>query len=177
MARAPAGVGLPLSQPGHQHVASAGGLLGQAVGLADGGVQVDGQRSVAGTGPGSPGPGQKLPAHPVELADVAPAEAAQEGAQGGRGLDHAAQDTGGPATAQGVSVADAVAVGQGGGHQGNQFVASVGPARSAAQIQTPLSQLGKIETPGQGGGKHQPGVGHQAVTVEGDLDAVGVATW
>ena len=116
MASAPAGVGLPLPQPGHQHVAGVGGhgqqrviatptgvavvagaLLGQAVGLADGGIQVDGQRSVAGTGPGSPGSGQQLPAHPVELADVAPSEAAQEGAQGGRGLDHAAQDTGGSA--------------------------------------------------------------------------------
>ena len=65
--------GLPqevsLSQPGHQHVAGAGGhgqqrvvaplagvamvsrtLLGQTVGLADGGVQVDGQRPVAGSG-------------------------------------------------------------------------------------------------------------------------------
>ena len=30
---------------------------------------------------------------------------------------------------------------------------------------------------GQGGGKEQPGVGHQPVVVEGDLDAVGVVAW
>ena len=95
--RAPRRVGSALAQPRHQHVAGAGGhgqqrviappvgvavvagtLLGQAVGLADGGVQVDGEWCVAGTGPGSPGPGQQLPAHPVQLADVAPTEAAQQ---------------------------------------------------------------------------------------------------
>ena len=61
------GVGPALAQPGHQHVAGAGGdgqqrmvapragvavvagaLLVQTVGLADGGVQVDGQGRVAG---------------------------------------------------------------------------------------------------------------------------------
>ncbi len=68
----------------------AGPLLGQTVGLADGGVQVDGQRPVAGSGPSGPGPRQQLAAHPVQLADMAPPEAAQEGAQGGRRLDHAA---------------------------------------------------------------------------------------
>ena len=58
---APSGVGPALTQPGHQHLAGSGGdgqqrviaplagvavvagtLLGQTVGLADGGVQVDG---------------------------------------------------------------------------------------------------------------------------------------
>ena len=62
-------------QPGHQHVAGAGGngqqrviatdagiavvarsLLGQSVSLADGGVQVYGQGRVAGSGPGLPCP-------------------------------------------------------------------------------------------------------------------------
>ena len=36
---------------------------------------------VAGSGPSRPGPGQQLAAHPVQLTDVAPAKAAQEGAQ------------------------------------------------------------------------------------------------
>ena len=49
----------------------AGALLGQSVGLADGGIEVDGERRVAGSGPTGPGPGQQLPAHPVQLADVA----------------------------------------------------------------------------------------------------------
>jgi len=49
----------------------AGGLLGQFVGLAVGGVQVDGQRSAAGTASSRPGPRQQFTAHPVQLADVA----------------------------------------------------------------------------------------------------------
>ena len=72
---APGGVGAALPQPGHQHVAGAGGhgeerviaplagvamvpgpLLGQPVGLADGGIEVDGERRVAGSGTGGPGP-------------------------------------------------------------------------------------------------------------------------
>ena len=76
---APSGVGAALAQPGHQHVAGAGGdgqqrviaprtgvamvagtLLGQSVGLADGGVQVNGQGPVAWSRPGLPGPGQQL---------------------------------------------------------------------------------------------------------------------
>ena len=121
-----------LPQPGHQQLSgadghsqqrvvappvgvavAAGALHGLAVGLADGGVQVDGQRLLAGTGPCVPSYGQQLPADPVQLPHVAPAEAAQEGAQGGRGLDRAAQDTGGSAATQRVGVVDAVAACQG----------------------------------------------------------------
>ena len=66
------GVGPALAQPGHQHLAGAGGngqqrviaagagiavvarsLLGQSIGLADGRVQV-GQGRVAGSGPSGP---------------------------------------------------------------------------------------------------------------------------
>ena len=103
------GVGPALAQPGHQHLAGAGGngqqrviaagagiavvarsLLGQSIGLADGRVQVDGQGRVAGSGPSGPGPGQQLAAHAVKLTDMPPPEAAQEGPQGGWRLDHAA---------------------------------------------------------------------------------------
>ena len=103
-------VGAALAQPSHQHVTGASGdghqrviaplagiavvarpLLAQPVGLADGGVQVDGQRRVARSGPGGPRPCQQLAAHPIQLADMPPPEAAQEGPQGGRRLDHAAQ--------------------------------------------------------------------------------------
>ena len=48
----------------------------------------------------------------VKLADVAPPEVAQEGAQSGRRLDRAAQGAGGPAGAQHVGGVDAVAAGQ-----------------------------------------------------------------
>ena len=96
------GVGPALGQAGHQHVAGSGGdgqqrvvaprtgvavvagaLLVQTVGLADGGVQVNGEWRVAGSCSGLPGPGQQLVAHPVQLADMPPPETAQEGAQGG----------------------------------------------------------------------------------------------
>ena len=99
---APSGVGPALAQPGHQHVAGAGGdgqqrviaplagvavvagtLLDQTVGLADGGVQVDGQRPVAGSGPSRPGLCHQLPAHPIQLANMSPPETAQERPQGG----------------------------------------------------------------------------------------------
>ena len=54
---------------------------------------VESRSMVSGASPGPrpsrPGPGQQLPAHPIQLADVAPPEAAQEGPQGGRRLDHA----------------------------------------------------------------------------------------
>ena len=88
---APNSVGPALAQPRHQHLSGAGGdgqqrviaplasvtmvtcpLLGQSIGLADGRVQVDGQRPFAGSRTSGPGPGQQLPAHPIQLADVAP---------------------------------------------------------------------------------------------------------
>ena len=93
-------------------------LLGQSIGLADGRVQVDGQGRVAGSRPpAAPCPGQQLAAHAVELTDMPPAKAAQEGAQGGWRLDHAAENTDRPTGAQRIGVVDAVAASQGGGDQ------------------------------------------------------------
>ena len=193
---APSGVGPALAQPGHQRVAGAGGdgqqrviaprtgvavvagaLLGQTVGLADGGIEADGERRVAGSCSGLPGPGQQLAAHSVQLTDVAPGEAAQEGAQGGGRLDYAAEGAGRPPGAQRIGDADAVAARQRGGHQRHDLVAGVGPARRIAQVQVLLYQLGKAEVPGQGSRKEQPSVGHQAGVVEGDADAIGVVAW
>ena len=155
----------------------AGTLLGQAIGLADGGVQVDGQRLFAWTSPGGPGLGQQLPANPVQLPHVAPAEAAQEGAQGGRRPDHATQDAGRAAGTQRVGVVDAVAAGQGGGHQGHQLVAGVGSPRGTAQIQMLLNQFTQTQLEGQRCRKHQPSVGYQTGIVEGDSDAVRMVAW
>ena len=132
----------------------------------------------------SPGPapaaqarGQQLPAHPVQLADVAPPETAQEGSQGGGSLDRAAENPGGPARAQHVGIDDAVAADQRGGHQRHQLVAAVGPSRGIAQIQVAVGQCGQAETVGESGGKEQPGIGHQAGVVKGDLDPVRVVVW
>ena len=145
----------------------AGSLLGQAVGLADGGVQVDGQRPVAGSGTGGPGPFQQFAAHSVQLADMAPLEAAQERPQGGRRLDHTAQHPPSAAGTERVGVVDAVAASQRGSHQGQQLVSCVGPPRRISQVQMLLYQLGKAEVQGQGGRKEQPSIVDQAGVVEG----------
>ena len=193
---APSGIGAALPEPGQQHVAGAGGdgqqrviaplagvavvaraLLDQPVGLADGGVQVDGQRPVAGSGPSGPGPRQQLPAHPVQLTDVAPPEAAQEGAQGGRRLDHAADGASRPAGAQHVGVVDAVATGQRRGHQGQHLVPRVRPPRRISQVNVVADEFPQTQALGEGDRKDQPGIAHQAVVVEGDSDAVGLTEW
>ena len=196
MGGAAGGVGPALAQPGHQHVSGAGGdgqqrvvvplagiavvagaLLGQSVGLADGGVQVNGQGPVAGSRPGLPSPGQQLAAHPVELTDVAPPEAAQEGAQGGWRLDRAAQGAGRPPGAQHIGVVNAVAPSQRRRHQRHHLVARVRPPRGIAQVEALPDEFSQAQVPRQGGRKEQPGIGHQAAVVEGDLDPVGVVAW
>ena len=164
MGGASGGVGPALAQPGHQHVAGASGdvlmapctgvavvagaLLGQSVDLADRRIQVDGKWRVAGSGSGLPGPRQQLAAHPVQLADLAPAKAAQEGAQGGWRLDCAAENAGRPTGAQRIGVVDAVATGQRGGHQRHHLVAGVGSACCMAQVQVPVNQLGQTQVQG-----------------------------
>ena len=69
----------------HLGVAEHAALLAEAVGLTDGGVDIDRHRRVARTGSGGPGPGQQLASHLVELASVPPAERAQERAERRRG--------------------------------------------------------------------------------------------
>ena len=72
-----------------------------------------------------------------------------------------------------VGVVDAVAPSQSGGHQRHHLIAGVG----SAQVEAPVNQLGQAEMLGQGGRQEQPGIGHHAVIVEGDADAVGVVAW
>ena len=67
-----------------------------------------------------------LAAHPVQLADVAPPEAAQEGPQGGWRLDCAADGASCPAGTQYVGVVNAVAARQRGSDQHQQLVPRVG---------------------------------------------------
>ena len=40
-----------------------------------------------------------------------------------------------------------------------------------------VDQFNQTQALGQGGRKEQPGIGQQAVIVEGDFDAVGVIAW
>ena len=98
-------------------------------------------------------------------------------AGGGWRLDRAAQGAGGPPGAQHVGVVDAVATSQRRRNQGHHLVARVRPARGAAKVEMVVDQLGQAQAPGQGGRKDQTGIGHQAVIVEGDLDAVGMVRW
>ena len=139
---------------------------------------------VRGTSPGPapaarsrssrPGPGQQRAAHPVQLADMAPPEAAQERPQGGWRLDHAADGASRPAGAQHVGVVDAVSSGQSRSHQRHHLVAGVGSAWGATQVQVPVNQFGQAQMLAQCGWQDQPSIYHQAVVVKGDLDAVGV---
>ena len=165
--RATGGVGPALAQPGHQHLAGAGGngqqrviaagaaiavvarsLLGQSIGLADGRVQVDAQGRVAGSGPSGPGPGQQLAAHAVELTDMPPPEAVQEGPQGGWRLDHAAWNTDRPTSAQRIGVVDAVAAYQRGSDQRQHLVPSVRPSRRAAEVKVMVDEFPQAQVPG-----------------------------
>ena len=167
--RAPSGVGPTLPQPGHQHVASASGhgqqrvvaalasvavvarpLLRQPVGLADGGIKINGEWCVAGSRPSGPGPGQQLPAHPIQLADVAPPEAAQERPQGGGRLDHATESASRPAGAQHVGVVNAVAPSQRGCHQGQHFVARVRPPGRISEVNVVVDEFTQSQVLGEG---------------------------
>ena len=63
------------------------------------------------------------------------------------------------------------------GYQRHHLVAGVGSAWGATQVQVPVNQLRQAQMPAQRGWQDQPSIGHQAVVVEGDLDAVGVVIW
>ena len=108
---------------------------------------------------------------------MAPPEAAQEGAQGGWRLESAAQGAGRPPGAQHIGVVNAVAPSQRRRHQRHHLVARVRPPRGIAQVEALPDEFGQAEVPRQGGRKEQPGIGHQAAVVEGDLDPVGVVAW
>ena len=133
-------------------------------------------RRVAGSRPSSPGPCQQLEADPVQLADVAPGSCAER-FQGGWHLDRAAQSASRPAGAQHVGVVNAVAARQRRRNQGQHLVARVRPPRRSSQVNVVVDEFTQTQVLGEGGGKEQPRIGHQAVVVEGDLNAVGVLQW
>ena len=111
------------------------------------------------------------------LADMAPPEAAQEGPQGGWCLDYAADSASCPAGAQHVGIVNAVAPSQRGGHQGQHLVSRVRPPRRMSEVKVAVDQFTETQVLGEGHRKEQPSIGHQAVVVEGYLDAVGVLKW
>ena len=136
---------------------------------------VESRSIVNGAEPGPvppPRPAEDLPTDPVELADVAEAEAAQEGAQGGGGLHGEPQDPLGAASPQGVRIVDAVAAGEGRHHHGQELVARVRPADRRTEVEVLVHQLAKAEMVSQRGRQEQPCVGHQAVVIEGHIEPI-----
>ena len=85
--------------------AAAAGLL-ETVGLTDGGIEIDGERSFVVTGPRLPGPGQGFPAYDVELQGMSEAKRAQEGAKRGGSPQLLAEHGGGAARAEQSGVID-----------------------------------------------------------------------
>ena len=97
----------------------------------------------------------------VELTDMPPPEAAQEGAQGGWRLDHAAWNTDRPTSAQRIGVVDAVAASQRGSDRRQHLVPSVRPSRRAAQVKVMVDKFPQAQVPGEGGRHWPPGDGRQ----------------
>ena len=93
----------------------------------------------------------------------------QESTWNGRGLDHAAYGASRPASAQHVGVDDAVAPSQRGGHQGQYLVPRVRPPRRISEVSVVVGEFTQAQVLCEGDRKEQPGIGPQAVVVEGDL--------
>ena len=149
-----------------------GPFLLEPAGLADGGVQIDGQGIAAGPRSGRPGPLEQFAADPVELAHGAPGEAAQERAQGGRRLDPEAQHPARATGPQRIGIIDDVAARERRQHQRQELVADVGPAHCRPQVEVLIDQLPEAQMLCQGGRQQEPGSGHQAVVVEGRVEPV-----
>ena len=114
---------------------------GESVSLAD--RLVDGE---CWRRPSRPGPATR--GSPQSRADVAPGEAAQEGAQGGWRFD-TQESAGRPAGAQRIGVAMQSPPASADHH----LVAGVRPARRAAEVEVLPEELGKAKAQGEGGGK------------------------
>ena len=100
-----------------------------------------------GPTPGVPSSRQQFPAHTVQLAHVAPAEAAQECPQRGWRLDRTAQHSFGPAGTQRVGIVDAVSPGQSRCHEGQYLVSRIRPPRCISQVKVPVNQLPQPQSP------------------------------
>ena len=149
-----------------------GPLLLEPVGLADRGVEIDREGSHARTRAGCPGPGDEFAADPVELPDVAPAEAPQEGPQGRRCLHPEAQHPLRPARPERVRVGDAVAPGEGGHDERQELVAGVRPAGLGAEVEVLVNERLQAHVLGQRRRQEEPRVGHQTIVVEGRVKAI-----
>ena len=53
----------------------------------------------------------------------------------------------------------------------------VRPSRRAAEVKVMVDEFPQAQVLGEGGRKEQSGIGHQAVVVKDDADAVGIVRW
>ena len=101
----------------------------------------------------------------------------RESGGGGWRLDYAADGASRPAGAQHVGVVNAVAASQRGCHQGQHLVSRIRPPRRISEVNVVVDEFTQTQVLGEGDRKDQPSIGHQAVVVEGDLNAVGMVKW
>ena len=147
--------------------ATAAGLR-KPVGLADGGVKIDGERRVfLWSGPGLPGPGQGFPAYHVELQGVSPPERTQEGPQCGRGPHLLAQHRGGAAGPQDPRVVDAVSSGKSGVDEGKGLHPDMTAAGSFPEVDRLVIEFAKAQLLGERGGQNKAGISDGAGIGEG----------
>jgi hypothetical protein len=147
-------------------VAVAGATLVVAVDLTDGGVHIDGHRRLAGSGTGCPCPGQDGLGDPIELADVAEGEGAQERPQRRWRQHPMAQQLGGLGGAEHIGVVDAVRPGHHGVQQREDLAAGSVMAGAITEVDQLIDQLLDAQPVGEGGGQQQSGIGDGVVVVE-----------
>ena len=80
-------------------------------------------------------------------------------------------------SAQRVGVVHAVATSQRRRHQGQELVSRIRLTWRIYQVNVVIHQFPQSQMMGQGDRKDQPSIGHQAVVIEGDVDAVGMLQW
>ena len=145
-----------------------------------------------GPAPSRPGPGQQLPADPVQLPRVAPPEAAQEGSQSlpsrKRGVDGTLTV---PPRVQAVPPVRNTSASsmqspparpcprESGGQTppGSSSCRPCSPGPGHCPGRGVLDEFTQTQVLGEGHRKDQPSISHQAVVVEGDLDSVGMVKW
>ena len=75
-----------------------------------------------------------------------------------------------------MGVVDAIATGQCRRHQGQELVSRICPTWRISLVNMVVHQLDQSQMMGQGDRKDQPGIGHEAMVIEGKVDAVGLLT-
>ena len=62
-------------------------------------------------------------------------------------------------------------------HQDQHLVSRVRPPRRISEVNVVVDEFTQTQVLGEGDRKEQPCIGHQAVVIEGDVDAVGMVAW